>query len=143
MGFDLDIALKWAQIAAYVTVPIIVAVLGHLVSRASPPRTSPGTTSASASASSGSGAAPRTPNLHDWAVQMLQTYSPIPFSVAAKQELLEQPPGRPLGRLGQAGERGGGLLVTPDGTKVVAREDDGSIRVWDLATGKEVARLEG
>ena len=49
----------------------------------------------------------------------------------------------PLGRLGQAGDRGGRLVVTPDGTKVVAREDDGSIRVWDLATGKEVARLKG
>lgn len=33
MGFDLDIALKWAQIVAYVTVPIIVGVLGHLVTR--------------------------------------------------------------------------------------------------------------
>jgi len=41
-----------------------------------------------------------------------------------------------------ASERGS-FLVTPDGTKVVARDDDGSIRVWDIATDQEVARLAG
>ena len=142
MGFDLDIALKWAQIAAYVTVPIIVAVLGHLVSRSI---ASQNLARDYVNLGLGILREPRraeNPNPHDWAVQVLQTYSPIPFSAAAKQELLEHRLAGPLGRLGQARDRGGSLVVTPDGSKVVARDDDGTIRVWDLATGKEVARLE-
>ncbi|MFZ1104025.1 MAG: hypothetical protein WAN86_14470 [Hyphomicrobiaceae bacterium] len=72
---------------------------------------------------------------------MLQRYSPIPFSAAARKELAETRLAGPLGQLGQTGERGGGLVVTPDGSRIVAREDDGSIRVWDLSTGKQVAHL--
>jgi WD40 repeat protein len=143
MGFDLEIALKWAQIVAYVTVPIIVGVLGHLVTRSI-------ATQNLARDYVGLGLGilrePRSAdnaNLHDWAVLNLQTYSPIPFSLAARKELSENRLAKPLGRLGQAGDRGGSIVVTPDGTKVVARDDDGSIRVWDLATGKEVARLQG
>ena len=142
MGFDLDIALKWVQIAAYVTVPIIVAVLGHLVSRSI-------ATQNLARDYVGLGLGilagrrnAENANLHDWAVQVLQTYSPIPFSPGAQKELLESRLAAAGGRLGQTSDRGS-LLVTPDGTKVVAREDDGSIRVWDIATGQEVARLQG
>jgi hypothetical protein len=144
MGFDLDAAVKLAQIAAYVTVPIIVAFLGQLVSRSI-------ATQNLARDYVGLGlgilARPRSAenaHLHDWAVQILQTYSPIPFSPDAKKELLESRLAAAGGRLGQAsGERAGSLLVTPDGSKVVAREDDGSIRVWDIATGREVSRLQG
>jgi hypothetical protein len=143
MGFDLDIALKWAQIAAYITVPIIVAVLGHIVSRSIATQNLArdyvglglGILAGRRSAENA--------HLHDWAVQILQTYSPIPFSPDAKKELLETRLAGPLGRLGPAADTGGRLLVTPDSSRIVAREDDGSIRVWDLATGKEVARLEG
>jgi hypothetical protein len=143
MQFDLDVALKWAQIAAYVTVPVILAVLGHLVNR-----TIAAQNLARDYVALGLGILrePRraeNPNLHDWAVQVLQRYSPIPFSAAARKELLETRLAGPLGRLGEAGAREGGLVVTPDGSRIVAREDDGSIRVWDLATGKQVARLGG
>jgi hypothetical protein len=143
MGFDLDIALKWAQIAAYITVPIIVAVIGHLVSRSIASQNIArdyvglglGILSGRRSAENA--------HLHDWAVQILQTYSPIPFSPDAKKELMESRLATPGSRLGPAGERGGSLLVTPDGSKVVAREDDGTIRIWDIATGRELARLQG
>jgi hypothetical protein len=143
MGFDLDIALKWAQIIAYVTVPIIVAVLGHLVTRSVATQNLArdyvglglGILAGRRSAENA--------HLHDWAVQILQTYSPIPFSADAKKELMETRLAAPGGRLGTAGERSAGLLVTPDGSKVVAREDDGTIRIWDVATGRELARLQG
>jgi hypothetical protein len=141
--FDLDAALKLAQILAYVGVPVILAVLGHLVNR-----TIAAQSLAKDYVSLGLGIlrAPRRAEnsaLHDWAVQVLQTYSPVPFPAAATKELLENRLAGPSGRLGQAGEGGAGLLVTPDGSKIVARQDDGSIRVWDLASGNEVARLEG
>jgi hypothetical protein len=143
MLFDLDIALKWAQIVAYITVPIIVAVIGHLVNRSIATQNI-----ARDYVSLGLGILKdrrntENANLQDWAVQILQTYSPIPFSAAAKKELLENRLPAPAGRVGQPSERGGSPVVTPDGTKIVAREDNGSIRVWDLATGRELARLEG
>jgi hypothetical protein len=143
MLFDLDIALKWAQIVAYITVPIIVAVIGHLVNRSIATQNI-----ARDYVSLGLGILKdrrntENANLQDWAVQILQTYSPIPFSAAAKKELLENRLPAPVGRVGQPGERGGSPVVTPDGTKIVAREDNGSIRVWDLATGRKLARLEG
>jgi len=143
MGFDLEIALKWAQIVAYIAVPVVVGVLGHLINRSI-------ATQNLARDYVGLGLgilkerrSAENTNLQDWAVQILQTYSPIPFSAAAKKELAETRLPSPVGRLGQAGERGGGLVVTPDGSKVVSRGDDGAVRVWDLATGREVARFEG
>jgi hypothetical protein len=143
MGFDLEIALKWAQIVAYIAVPVIVGVFGHLINRSI-------ATQNLARDYVGLGLgilkerrSAENANLQDWAVQILQTYSPIPFSAAAKKELLETRLPAPAGRLSQGGERGGSLVVTPDGSKILARGDDGAIRIWDLATGREVARLEG
>src|SRR5215470_2529462 len=123
MGFDLDVALKGAQIVAYISVPIIVALIGQLVTRSI-------ATQNLARDYVGLGLgilkdrrSAENANLQDWAVQILQTYSPIPFSAAAKKELAETRLPSPVGRLGQAGERGGGLVVTPDGSKVVSRGD--------------------
>ena len=36
-----------------------------------------------------------------------------------------------------------GVAVTPDGTRAVSASDDKTLRVWDLATGKSLASLEG
>ncbi len=36
-----------------------------------------------------------------------------------------------------------GVAVTPDGRRVVSASDDGTLKVWDLETGQEVATLEG
>lgn len=140
MWFDLDIALKWAQIAAYVTVPVLVAIIGHLVNRSI-------ATQNIARDYVGLGLgilrerrSAENANLHDWAVKVLQTYSPVPFSPAAQKELLESRLAPALGRLGQGGERGSDLVVAPDG-RIVSRESDGTIRIWD-ATGQEIARLK-
>jgi WD40 repeat protein len=35
------------------------------------------------------------------------------------------------------------VAVTPDGTRAVSGSSDGSVRVWDLATGRELAVLTG
>jgi len=143
MWFDLDIALKWAQIAAYVTVPVLLAIIGHYVNRSI-------ATQNIARDYVGLGLSilkerrsEENSNLHDWAVRILQTYSPIPFSAAAQKELLASRLPIASRWLGQASERSSNLVVTPDGTRLVSRADDGAIRVWDLTTGKEIARLEG
>ena len=36
-----------------------------------------------------------------------------------------------------------GVAVTPDGTRAVSASADKTLRVWDLATGKSLASLEG
>jgi len=143
MWFDLDIALKWAQIAAYVTVPVLLAIIGHYVNRSI-------ATQNIARDYVGLGLgilrerrSEENANLHDWAVRILQTYSPIPFSAAAQKELLARRLPGSLGRLAQPSEAGSNLVVTPDGAKLVSRGDDGTITIWDLASGKEIARLGG
>ena len=35
------------------------------------------------------------------------------------------------------------VAVTPDGTRVVSGSEDGSVQVWDLASGTEIARWDG
>src|SRR5262245_61430965 len=142
MWFDLDTAVKVAQVAAYVAVPILVGVIGHLINRSI-------ATQNIARDYVGLGLgilrerrSAENANLHDWAVKILQTYSPVPFSPDAQKELFESRLAPALGRLGQGGERRSDLVVTPDGTRVIAREGDGALRVWDLATGQEVARLK-
>jgi hypothetical protein len=136
MSFDLDSAVKLAQVVAYVAVPILVGVIGHLINRSIATQNI-----ARDYVRLGLDILKETrradnANLHDWAVRILHTFSPIPFSPAAQKELMEIRLAAPLGH--QAGD----LIVTPDGKRVVARENDGAIRVWDLATGQEVARLK-
>jgi len=143
MWFDLDIALKWAQIAAYVTVPVVVAILGHYVNRSIATQNIARDYVGLALGMLKERRSEENSNLHDWAVKILQTYSPIPFSPAAQKELLANRLPASLSRLGQSTERGNNLVVTPDGTRIVSREDDGTIRVWDLTTGKQIATLEG
>lgn len=33
------------------------------------------------------------------------------------------------------------VAVTPDGTRIISGSDDGTVRVWDLATGTEQLEL--
>jgi len=35
------------------------------------------------------------------------------------------------------------VAITPDGTKVVSGSFDETLKIWDLATGKELATLTG
>ena len=35
------------------------------------------------------------------------------------------------------------IIFSPDGTKIATSSDDGTARLWDIATGRELDRLEG
>ena len=54
------------------------------------------------------------------------------------------PPGATGGRI-FSGHTGAvyGVAITPDGKRVVSGSTDGSARVWDIASGKDLIRFEG
>ncbi len=140
ISLDLDVTLKWAQIVAYVTVPLTIAYLGYRLNKAV---ASQNIARDYVNIGLGILKERRTvdnENLHAWALRILQVYSPIPFSSAVKKEIFSNQlstfvPGIPS----QSGQRND-LLITPDG-RLVSRSASGKIEIWDLSTGQLVSVL--
>ena len=65
-----------------------------------------------------------------------------PHVAAADQEPVNTEPGEPVASADYTGWVFS-VAVTPDGSRAVCGGDDGSVRVWDLATGRALATLTG
>jgi WD40 repeat protein len=55
-----------------------------------------------------------------------------------RQAILDEPVRRLTGHTGAVGA----MAFAPDGTMLATGADDGTVRLWDPRTGKELAKLE-
>jgi hypothetical protein len=68
--------------------------------------------------------------LRDWAVDLLNAYSPVKLNPKAAKAL----------RSGEA-LLPGAAAFSPDGTRIMTRDSNGVTRIWDLKTGQQLMEL--
>ena len=85
------------------------------------------------------------PLLREWAVDLLNTNSPVKFSSATAQRLKAGEVRLPdqISSLLSGGGSGAALVVAPDARTAVTGHTDGTARVWELATGRLLSHIRG
>jgi len=83
--------------------------------------------------------------LRPWAADLLNQNSPTKFSPEVLQALKEGQATLPaqLVAILNSSAVGSALTISPDGLWIATGHTDGTARVWDAVTGKEIGRLAG
>jgi WD40 repeat protein len=85
------------------------------------------------------------PALRDWAVDLLNDNSPTKFSADVVKQLKSGEVTLPanIGAMLRGALKGGVIAITPDAKQAIAGSEEGSIKVWDLSSGREIKILKG
>lgn len=133
-----------ARILSLIAIPVVLAVVGALI-QGTLNRSTVGRDYVQLAVSvltSDKDKAP--PEFRSWAVDLLNENSPTKFSkeVAARLKAGEiSLPGSIAAPLSSSNSAG--MAVSPDGRRFSTGQDDGTIRTWDLSTGRLLATLKG
>jgi WD40 repeat protein len=135
---------RTARIVSLVAIPVVLAIVGAII-QATLSRSAVSRDYVQLAVSVLTADKSKTPQeLRDWAVDLLNENSPTKFSKEVAARLKGGEIGFPgsIAALLSTASNNGGMAASPDG-KLVAISQADEIRIWDLASGRQIATLRG
>ena len=138
----LEKAEKISKIASYIAVPLIIAIIGWIIQdRITNENIKRDYVQLSVSIINDTENDTTSNELRSWAVDLLNTYSPVKFSseVIAK---LKAGDIRLLHEFANEYEIEGGIDISPDNKRIIIGGDDGSVSIYDLGSTKLIRSIK-
>jgi WD40 repeat protein len=139
-------AEKVAKILSLVAIPILIAVFGWVIqNRLGERNLSQEYVKLAVSILEKPKSSDSPSGLRDWAVDLLNQNSPTKFSPETIAQLKsgEISLSGALKSIIETANNGGGVAVSPDGKTVATGQNDKVVRIWDLASAREVESFRG
>jgi WD40 repeat protein len=133
-----------ARITSLVAIPVVIAIVGGIIQEGLAKNTVSRDYVQMAVSILTADTSKTPPALRSWAVDMLDSNSPVKFSGEVAAELKSGAIGLPGGvaQLLQNERSSGGMAVSPNG-KVMAVADGTQVQLWELATGARIRNITG
>jgi WD40 repeat protein len=142
---DIDTIEQLSKIISIVAIPIVVAIVGWYIQNSLAKRNVSQEYVKLAVSILKESKEKTDPALRDWAVDLLNENSPTKFSRVVAEKLKAGQANLPTHLAAILSSEGGGgsLAISPDGKTIASGHTDGTAKIWDLLTGKELSVLIG
>jgi WD40 repeat protein len=137
---------RLAKVASIVAIPLVLAVIGWIIqNQLSERNLNRDYVQLAVSILKEPDASKTNPALRDWAVDLLNDNSPTKFGPDVVRQLKSGEVTLPAfgAALRSAALMGGVIAITPDGKQALAGNEEGTIKLWDVSSGKEIRTLKG